>query len=82
MEDERTTSRDVNAAALEEDEHDRPTVPAWCCALIRDLEKQLDRLYSGRACRACSGSGEELRGGKAGVYRRTCGECDGEGVKG
>lgn len=59
---------------------ERPTVPAWAVAIIRELEAQLDRLYTGRACRACSGSGTETRSGPAGEYLRACGACGGSGL--
>lgn len=60
--------------------NERPTVPAWAAAVIRDLEKQIDRLMSGRACRECKGSGETPVAGKAGAYVRTCAGCDGHGL--
>lgn len=62
------------------DSGERPTVPSWAVKVIAELEAQLDRLYSGHACEVCKGSCEELRGGPAGVYVRTCGGCDGRGV--
>lgn len=59
---------------------ERPTIQGWAVKVISELEAQLDRLYSGHACETCKGSCEELRGGPAGVYVRTCGGCDGRGV--
>lgn len=58
---------------------DRPTLPAWAHAVIQELEGQLERLYSGRACRACKGAGLEPEGGTAGVYYRECPTCSGSG---
>lgn len=55
-------------------------MPAWAVAVIRELEAQLDRLYSGRACRACLATGAEVRTGPAGTYERACAHCHGSGV--
>lgn len=64
------------------DVDERPTLPTWAVATIADLQRQIDRLMTGRGCRACKGSGEEQRGGPAGVYVRSCGGCGGTGVSG
>jgi DnaJ-class molecular chaperone len=58
-----------------------PTLPAWALATIDELHKQIDRLRSGQACRACRGAGAEVRTGSAGEYERACGACDGTGLK-
>lgn len=60
---------------------ERPTVPSWAVAKIRELRLQLDRLLAGVACRECMGSGALTVGGlEQAVYDVACGRCDGSGV--
>lgn len=70
---ERPTKPDLEA-------EDSPTLRAWEVEAIQDLEKQLDRLRSGRACRTCLGAGSEVRGGPNALYTRACGDCGGKGI--
>ncbi len=59
---------------------DPPTLRAWEVETIQDLEKQIDRLRTGRACKPCLGSGSEVRGGPNAMFTRACGDCNGRGI--
>jgi len=67
--------------APETDSGERPTVPGWAAAAIIELKTQIDRLYTGNACRPCLGAGSVTVEGRAGQYVRLCGVCDGKGMK-
>jgi DnaJ-class molecular chaperone len=53
----------------------------WALEVLADLEAQADRIRAGVACKPCQGAGRTVHGGASGVYYRTCGACDGRGVK-
>ncbi len=65
---ERPTERDLE---------DSPTLRAWEVETIAELETQLVRLRTGRACKRCRGSGEVTR---TGGYVAACGDCNGRGL--
>ncbi len=59
---------------------DVPTLKVWELETISDLEKQIDRVRSGRGCKRCRGSGETAHTGGAGTNVRACGDCNGRGL--
>jgi transcription elongation factor Elf1 len=59
---------------------ERPTIPGWAAEAILELQAQLDRLFSGRACKACLGAGTFTVKDRTGFYVVACGTCDGQGM--
>lgn len=72
---ERPTKPDLGELAAELEES--PTLRAWEVEAIQELELQVIRLKTGRACRPCLGRGMVER---SGGYWVACNECGGKGM--